>query len=88
MSEMTERNEPEQGEPRTGDGAQGSAPRAAAPLDRLLAGRQQDRRHQRRWVPVTAALLSLLVGLAYRSTSLASLDRPVICPLSLGMYPT
>src|SRR5580658_8063711 len=65
MSEMTERSEPEQGEPRTGDGAQGIAPRAAAPLDRLLAGRPPDRRHQRRWVPVTAALLSLLVGLAY-----------------------
>src|SRR6202034_111738 len=65
MSEMTERSEPEQGELRTGDGAQGSGPRAAAPLDRLLAGRPPDPRHQRCWVPVAAALRSLLVGLAY-----------------------
>jgi lysyl-tRNA synthetase, class II len=69
---MTERSGPEPGEAETGDSAQGAAPRAggpvstaAAPLDRMLAGRPPDRRHQRRWVPVTAALLSLLVGLAY-----------------------
>jgi lysyl-tRNA synthetase, class II len=29
------------------------------------AARPPDRRHQRRWVPVTAALLALLIGLAY-----------------------
>jgi lysyl-tRNA synthetase, class II len=29
------------------------------------APRPPDRRHQRRWVPVTAALLALLIGLAY-----------------------
>jgi lysyl-tRNA synthetase class 2 len=29
------------------------------------ATRPPDRRHQRRWVPVTAALLALLIGLAY-----------------------
>src|SRR5580704_5517507 len=69
---MTERSGPEPGEPETGDRVQGTAPdavgpvsTAAPPLDRLLAGRPPDRRHQRRWVPVTAALLSLLVGLAY-----------------------
>ena len=72
MSDMTERSGPEPGEPETGDRVQGTAPdavgpvsTAAPPLDRLLAGRPPDRRHQRRWVPVTAALLSLLVGLAY-----------------------
>ena len=72
---MTDHSGPEPARPQTGDTAQGTedaAPRggslvstAAAPIDRLLAGRPPDRRHQRRWVPVTAGLLSLLVGLAY-----------------------
>ncbi|HTZ26369.1 MAG TPA: hypothetical protein VMC83_20415, partial [Streptosporangiaceae bacterium] len=72
---MTDYSGPEPGGSQTGDTAQDAedaAPRAAslastaaAPLDRLLAGRPPDRRHQRSWVPVTAALLSLLVGLAY-----------------------
>jgi len=69
---MTDRSGPEPDEPETGDTTQGTPPRAAslvstaaAPLDRLLTGRPPDRRHQRRWVPVLASLLSLLVGLAY-----------------------
>jgi lysyl-tRNA synthetase, class II len=72
MSEMTERSGPEPDEAQTGGKAQGTDPRAAsrvataaAPLDRLLTGRPPDRRHQRRWVPVLAALLTLLVGLIY-----------------------
>ena len=69
MSEMTERSGPEPGEPETGDAAQGTDPSAArvpaAPFDRMLAGRPPDRRHQRRWVPIVAALLTLLVGLSY-----------------------
>jgi lysyl-tRNA synthetase, class II len=72
MSEMTDGNGPEPEEPQTGVTAQGTEPRAAsrvataaATADRLLTGRPPDRRHQRRWVPVVAALLSLLVGLVY-----------------------
>jgi len=68
---MTDRSGPEPEEPETGDTEQGTDQRGgsrvstAAPFDRMLTGRPPDRRHQRRWVPVIAALLSLLVGLSY-----------------------
>jgi lysyl-tRNA synthetase, class II len=71
LSDMTDSSGPEPEEPQTGGTAQDTDPSAgsrvatAAPLDRLLTGRPPDRRHQRRWVPVLAALLSLLVGLVY-----------------------
>jgi lysyl-tRNA synthetase class 2 len=41
-----------------------SGPQTATP-DQQPATRPPDRRHQRRWVPVTAALLALLIGLSY-----------------------
>jgi lysyl-tRNA synthetase, class II len=41
-----------------------SGPETAAP-DHGPGARPPDRRHQRRWVPVTAALLALLIGLSY-----------------------
>jgi lysyl-tRNA synthetase, class II len=41
-----------------------SGPKTAAP-DHEPVPRPPDRRHQRRWVPVTAALLALLIGLTY-----------------------
>jgi len=37
----------------------------ARPADRPPASRLPDRRHQRRWVPVTAGVVSFLLGLAY-----------------------
>ncbi len=49
--------------PRAGAGRQ-AATEAPAP-DQQPAVRPPDRRHQRRWVPVTASLLALLIGLAY-----------------------
>src|SRR5258708_39090960 len=42
----------------------GSGPETAARAHEPGA-RPPDRRHQRRWVPVTAALLALLIGLSY-----------------------
>ena len=50
---MTEHNGPGPAEPRTGDGAQ------------QPAGRAVDRRQLRRWVPLTAGVTSLIVGLGY-----------------------
>jgi len=50
------------------NGAAKAAGRQAAEAqaaDRQAASRPPDRRHQRRWVPVTAGILSLLLGLAY-----------------------
>ncbi len=41
-----------------------SGPETAA-RDHEPGARPPDRRHQRRWVPVTAALLALLIGLSY-----------------------
>jgi lysyl-tRNA synthetase, class II len=77
MSEMTDRSGPEPGEPLTGETAHDASARAeskaaaTAPPDERPpdepeeARRPPDRRHQRRWVPIVAALLSLLIGLTY-----------------------
>ncbi len=72
LSEMTDRSGPEPGEPQTGGTAQDTDARAeneaaaeTAAADRQSAARPPDRRHNRRWVPVVAALLSLLIGLTY-----------------------
>jgi lysyl-tRNA synthetase class 2 len=72
MSEMTDLSGPEPEEPLTGDAAHDTGVRAAseaatetAPTGRQSATRPPDRRHQRRWVPVVASLLTLLIGLAY-----------------------
>jgi lysyl-tRNA synthetase class 2 len=45
--------------------AAGRQATAEAPADRQPASRPPDRRHQRRWVPVTAGIVSFLLGLAY-----------------------
>ncbi len=37
----------------------------AGPADGQLAARPPDRRHQRRWVPVTTSIVAFLLGLAY-----------------------
>ena len=55
LSEMTERSGSGPGAPTSGDGER---------LARPLAIRPPDRRHQRRWVPVVAGWLALLIGLA------------------------
>ena len=52
---MTERSGSGPGAPTSGDGER---------LARPLAIRPPDRRHQRRWVPVVAGWLALLIGLA------------------------
>jgi lysyl-tRNA synthetase, class II len=77
MSEMIDRSGPEPGEPLTGETAHDASARAeskaaaTAPPDERPpdepeeARRPPDRRHQRRWVPIVAALLSLLIGLTY-----------------------
>jgi lysyl-tRNA synthetase, class II len=74
LPNVTGRSEPEPGEPVAAGGTQDSRSRAdrpspvetAAPAGReTTAPRPPDRRHQRRWVPVTAALLALLIGLSY-----------------------
>jgi lysyl-tRNA synthetase class 2 len=53
LSEMTDQSGPGPAEPITGD------------EDRLEAGRVLDRRQQRRWVPLTAGLTSLVLGIGY-----------------------
>jgi lysyl-tRNA synthetase, class II len=67
MSEMTDSSGPEQAELVVDGAVQDTdtpaAQGSANPPE--PAGRPLDRRHQRRWVPVTAALLALLLGLAY-----------------------
>jgi lysyl-tRNA synthetase class 2 len=72
MSEMTDSSEPEPVELLTDGAEPGTEARAAQrpaippdPEETEPAGRPHDRRHQRRWVPVTAALLALVLGLAY-----------------------
>jgi lysyl-tRNA synthetase class 2 len=52
---MTERSGPGPGAPTSGDGERPAGP---------VAIRPPDRRHQRRWVPVVAGWLALLIGLA------------------------
>ncbi len=52
LSEMTDHNGPGPAEPRTGD-------------DEQPAGRAVDRRQLRRWVPLTAGVMSLLIGIGY-----------------------
>ncbi len=52
LSEMTEHNGPDPAEPRTGD-------------ERQPAGRAVDRRQLRRWVPLTAGVTSLIIGVGY-----------------------
>ncbi len=60
MSEMTDSSGPERTEPVTGGAVQATdgAAKARAP-------RPPDRRHQRRWVPVSAGIVAFLLGLAY-----------------------
>ncbi|MGO8728965.1 MAG: phosphatidylglycerol lysyltransferase domain-containing protein [Streptosporangiaceae bacterium] len=58
LSEMTEHGGPGPAAPETGE----TERRALLPL--LPGARPPDRRHQRRWVPLTAGTLALLVGLA------------------------
>ncbi len=53
LSEMTDHNGPGPAEPRTGE------------AERQSAGRAVDRRQLRRWVPLTAGVTSLFVGLGY-----------------------
>jgi lysyl-tRNA synthetase, class II len=53
LSEMTDRNGPDPVVPTTGDEDRHAGPRAGRPVDR---------RQQRRWVPVTAGWLALLIG--------------------------
>jgi len=72
MSEMTDLSGPEPEEPLTGGAAQDAGVRAAseAAAGTVSTGhepvtRPPDRRHQRRWVPVVASLLTFLIGLAY-----------------------
>ncbi len=72
MSEMTESSGPEPAELAVGQAAPGAGSRAgpqaavkAEPADGGPAERPSDRRHQRRWVPITTSLLTLLIGLAY-----------------------
>src|SRR3984885_617164 len=78
MSEMTDGSGPEPAELLTDGAPQGTEARAgqqpptaqrpSLPPDSDEtgpAGRPHDRRHQRRWVPLIAGLLALLLGLAY-----------------------
>jgi lysyl-tRNA synthetase, class II len=58
LSEMTEQSGPGPAAPQTGDGDRPE--RSAGP-----AGRAIDRRQQHRWVPLTAGLLSFVVGIGY-----------------------
>jgi lysyl-tRNA synthetase class 2 len=60
LSEMTERSVPEQAAAASTAHGAGDEGRAARPF----AARPPDRRHQRRWVPVAAGWLALLIGLA------------------------
>ena len=57
------------GAAKAADGAAKAAGRQAAaeaqPADHESASRPPDRRHQRRWVPVTAGIVAFLIGLAY-----------------------
>ena len=69
-SDMTDTTEPEQAGPAARGDTRSAPARTGRPADgeTAPAGRQArppDRRHQRRWVPVTAALLALLIGLSY-----------------------
>jgi lysyl-tRNA synthetase, class II len=78
MSEMTDGGGPEPAELLADGAAQGTQARAGQqpptaqrpslppdPGETGPAGRPHDRRHQRRWVPLIAGLLTLLLGLAY-----------------------
>jgi lysyl-tRNA synthetase, class II len=67
MSEMSDSSGPEPAE-LVMDGAvqDADAPAVQRPSNPAEpAGRPHDRRHQRRWVPFTAGLLALLLGLSY-----------------------
>jgi lysyl-tRNA synthetase class 2 len=90
MSDMTEHGGLEPGEPQTagaahdpGAPALGQAATVPVPPDRS-ATRPPDRRHQRRWVPVTAALLSLLIGLTYIIEGLRT--RPLYSHLKHSLH--
>jgi lysyl-tRNA synthetase, class II len=56
LSEMTNQTGPGPAEPRAGDDERPGAPQT---------GRAVDRRLQRRWVPLTAGIMSLIIGLGY-----------------------
>jgi lysyl-tRNA synthetase, class II len=56
LSEMTNQTGPGPAEPRTGDDER---------LPGSPSGRAVDRRLQRRWVPLTAGVMSLVIGLGY-----------------------
>ena len=69
-SDMTDTTEPEQAGPAARGDTRSAPARTGRPADGETApasrqARPPDRRHQRRWVPVTAALLALLIGLSY-----------------------
>ncbi len=72
LSDMTDRSEPGQAAPAAPGEPGGARPRTAgqaggetASAGRQAPARPPDRRHQRRWVPFTAGLLALLIGLSY-----------------------
>ena len=91
MSEMTDDSRPELAEPFSGARAQNAGARAerqaavlAPPPEGDPAGRPPDRRHQRRWVPLTASLLALAVGLAYIVEGLRT--RPLYLHLKHSLH--
>jgi lysyl-tRNA synthetase, class II len=55
-----------------------------APAEREPPARPPDRRHQRRWVPVTAAVLTFLVGLIYIVEGLRT--RPIYTHLKHSLH--
>jgi lysyl-tRNA synthetase, class II len=96
MSEMTDQQGLDPEEPRVGEAAQGTGARARGraatvpgaeqpcPAERQPSARPPDRRHQRRWVPFTAAVLSFLVGLIYIVEGLRT--RPLYSHLKHSLH--
>ena len=65
MSELTNRSGLTMAEPGANDGDRGDSLPPAPPPVRPAGERAPDRRQQRRWVPRTARLLSMIIGLFY-----------------------
>jgi lysyl-tRNA synthetase, class II len=96
MSEMTDRRGLDPEEPQVGEAAQGTGARARSrpatvpaaeqpdPAERQPSARPPDRRHQRRWVPFIAAVLSFLVGLIYIVEGLRT--RPLYSHLKHSLH--
>jgi lysyl-tRNA synthetase class 2 len=65
LSELTNRSGLTMAEPGADDGSREPVTPPAQPPDRPASERVPDRRQQRRWVPRTARLLSMVIGLFY-----------------------